>query len=188
MPQAAAAHSQPTARDAVTASGLAHSRIPAPDDEFARVYIPALGEQAWGIPVVPGVRAGQLNKGFGTYPFAVKPGKGGNFAIAGHRTTHLAPLLHVQDLRPGDRVIVHYGNQWLTYRLQATRIVKPTAGWVTDFTPAPFSGATDGTVPYLTMTTCHPPGTARQRWVWWGALSSIHSDSDPPPVIDRRGA
>lgn len=180
-----------SASDSVAApaaiASTSRTQIASPDDTFARVYIPALGDQAWGVPVVPGVRSAQLDKGFGSYPFAVKPGQGGNFAIAGHRTTHLAPLLTVQNLRPGDRVLVHYRGQWFTYRLQATKIVRPTAGWVVDNTPAPFAGATEGTVPYLTMTTCHPPGTARLRWVWWGALSSIRPDVDPPAVIERRG-
>jgi sortase A len=170
--------------DVAASRGQSASRA----DDVTRVYIPALGDQTWGIPVVPGVRDVQLDKGFGTYPFAVKPGQGGNFAIAGHRTTHLAPLLHVEKLSPGDRVIVRYRGDWYTYRLQAMDIVRPTAGWVVNHTPAPFAGSTPGAVAYLTMTTCHPPGSARLRWVWWGMLSSVRDASNPPAVITRRGA
>ena len=85
------------------------------------------------------------------------PGANGNVAIAGHRTTYGRPFNHVDQLKVGDTIVLTTpdGKQ---YTYQVTR---------PPFVTSPF----DWTIiakskkPLLTLTTCHPKGSARERLV-----------------------
>ena len=56
--------------------------------------------------VVEGVQLTDIAKGPGHYPGTPLPGQIGNAAIAGHRTTHGAPFYRVDELVPGDQIVV----------------------------------------------------------------------------------
>ena len=56
--------------------------------------------------VVEGVSLPDLKKGPGHYPQTPLPGQEGNAAIAGHRTTYGAPFNRIDELAPGDEIIV----------------------------------------------------------------------------------
>jgi sortase A len=103
--------------------------------------------------VVEGTDAGSLRKGPGHYPDTPLPGMPGTVAIAGHRTTYLAPFNKLDKLRNGDEVRLEMPYAIVTYRVERTRIVKPTAVWVTK------------RVGYdrLVMTACHPKYSAAER-------------------------
>lgn len=105
--------------------------------------------------MVEGTDAGPLRKGPGHYPDTPFPGMPGTVAVAGHRTTYLAPFNKLDKLRRGDKVRLEMPYATLTYRVERTRIVKPTALWVTR------------RVGYdrLVMTACHPKYSAAQRIV-----------------------
>lgn len=75
--------------------------------------------------VVKGSDAAALRKGPGTYDDVAFPGVPGTAAIAGHRTTYLAPFRHLDDVRPGDAVTVQMPYATFTYRVERTRIVAP---------------------------------------------------------------
>ena len=47
-----------------------------------------------------------LRKGPGHYPGTALPGVRGNVAIAGHRTTYGAPFQDIDQLKPGDEVVL----------------------------------------------------------------------------------
>jgi len=55
---------------------------------------------------VEGTSRDDLKKGPGHYPGTPLPGTIGNAAIAGHRTTYLHPFWGVDDLVPGDVIII----------------------------------------------------------------------------------
>jgi sortase A len=81
--------------------------------------------------VVQGTDTGSLEKGPGHYPQTAFPGMGQTVAIAGHRTTYLAPFRHLDVLRPGDRIVLTMRYARFTYTVEYRRIVDPTAWWVT---------------------------------------------------------
>jgi sortase A len=105
--------------------------------------------------MVQGTDAASLRKGPGHYPATPFPGMPGTVAVAGHRTTYLAPFNKLDKLRKGDEVRLEMPYAVVTYRVERTRIVKPTAVWVTK------------RVGYdrLVMTACHPKYSAAKRIV-----------------------
>jgi sortase A len=97
-----------------------HARDGSP---VARIHIPRIGVN---FVVVYGTSTSALESGPGIYRTSVFPGSGGTTAIAGHRTTFLAPFRHIDSLRPGDgiRLDMPYGH--FTYTVTSTRVVAPT--------------------------------------------------------------
>ncbi len=110
--------------------------------------------------IVEGTGTGDLRKGPGHYPDTPLPGARGTVAVAGHRTTYGAPFRHVDELDPGDRIELRMPYGRFTYRVERTRIVPPTATWVTH------------RVAYdrLVLTACHPLYSAAQRIVVFARL------------------
>lgn len=137
-------------------NGLAVLRVP----RFGRAYAEV---------IVEGVGRADLRRGPGHYPGTALPGKVGNFAVAGHRTTYGAPFGRLGELRVGDAVVLETRTAWLTYRVTASRIVPPTAMWVT--APVPDAPGRSATAPLLTLTTCNPRYSDRQRLVVFGSLA-----------------
>ena len=105
--------------------------------------------------MVEGTDAASLRKGPGHYPATPFPGMPGTVGVAGHRTTYLAPFNKLDKLRKGDEVRLEMPYATVTYRVERTQIVKPTALWVTR------------RVGYdrLVMTACHPKYSAAKRIV-----------------------
>ncbi|MEA2494159.1 MAG: sortase [Thermoleophilaceae bacterium] len=103
--------------------------------------------------MVEGTSAGSLRKGPGHYPATPLPGMPGTVAIAGHRTTYLAPFNKLNKLHKGDQVTIEMPYALVTYRVEQTRIVPPTALWVTK------------RIGYdrLVLTACHPKYSAAKR-------------------------
>ena len=56
--------------------------------------------------MVEGVGTSPLRKGPGHYPDTPLPGEPGTVAVAGHRTTYLAPFRSVDRLRRGQPIVV----------------------------------------------------------------------------------
>lgn len=143
--------------------------VPAPiaaaGEAVGIIRIPRIGlERA----VVHGVAVDDLRKGPGHYPGTPLPGEAGNAAIAGHRTTYGAPFNRLDELRPGDPVTVTTLRGDFVYRVTESRVVRPTAVEVLDPT-------VDNR---LTLTTCNPKYSARQRLIVVAALDPVPS----PPV------
>lgn len=141
------------------------------EDDTARVY--ALGRSGVGDPltrmqipsldvdtiVVEGSSQAALRAGAGHYPETPLPGEAGNVAIAGHRTTYGKPLNRMDELEPGDRVVMTTPVGRYVYEIVARPwVVDPTDydAVVNDY---PDKGS------YLTLTSCHPEGSADYRIV-----------------------
>lgn len=117
--------------------------------------------------VVHGVTEADLASGPGHYPGSALPGQPGNMAVAGHRTTYGAPFAQIDKLAPGDEIRVQDpGERTWTYRVRETRIVEPSDTSVISSDPLG-----DGR-PVLTLTTCHPRYSNRQRLVVFAELVS----------------
>jgi sortase A len=112
--------------------------------------------------VVQGTGTGDLQKGPGHYPDTSLPGLDGTVAIAGHRTTYLAPFRHIDDLKPGDQIVLEMPYGRFTYKVQRTRIVKPSAVWITRSVG----------YPRLVLSACHPLYSASHRIIVFARLAS----------------
>ena len=122
-------------------------------EEFAILRVPRLGLE---VVVFEGVDVETLKKGPGHMPGTALPGQPGNAVLSGHRTTYGRPFFDFDQLRPGDRIEVETAIGTHVYELQEEWfIVEPTDVWVTD----------DRLGGWLTLTTCHPKFSARQRLI-----------------------
>jgi sortase A len=102
-------------------------RHAAPESAVGRIRIPRIGID---FVVVYGTGVEELEKGPGIYTRAVYPGTrfpglGGTTAIAGHRTTFLAPFRHIDELKKGDRILLDMPYAHFAYTVVRTRIVAP---------------------------------------------------------------
>ncbi len=123
-------------------------------DPVARLEIPRIGVDHI---VVAGVSKRDLQKGPGHYPDTPLPGQLGNSAIAGHRTTYGQPFYDIDQLEPGDDLIVTTLTGRYVYVVTGQQIVAPSDYEVV--------ATVDPTVANLTLTSCHPRFTAQQRIV-----------------------
>jgi sortase A len=127
-------------------------------EAFGRVAMPTLQQS---FVVAEGTDAETLRTGPGHYAGTGLPGLRRTVALAGHRTTYLAPFAEIDDLERGDPIVLTMPYGRFTYRVESTRIVDPTAIWVTE-------RGNDR----LVLTSCHPPFSAAQRIVVFARLTS----------------
>jgi len=144
-------------------------------DVIAKLLIPKI-DLDWY--VVQGVGMGDLEKGPGHFRETPMPGQLGNAAIAGHRTTHGAPFGDLDELAPGDliTVLMADGSGTFTYSVTGTVIVSPSEY-------AAVIPTVDSTVATLTLATCHPEYTSKQRMIVQAVLVPEQSGQvmAPPP-------
>jgi sortase A len=125
--------------------------------------------------VVEGVQLPDLAKGPGHYPGTPLPGQIGNAAIAGHRTTHGAPFFRLNELTPGDKIVVKTLAGTYTYAVTAA----PFAVQPTDY--GVVANTSDA---QLTLTTCNPRYSAAQRLVVHAKLvRKLSSKPNTPPKV-----
>src|SRR3954449_2072808 len=129
-------------------------------DPLGRIAIPKIGAD---FVVVQGTDSASLRKGPGHYPSTTFPGLPGTVAIAGHRTTYLAPFRKVDDLEHGDRIVLTMPYGRFTYLVERTQIVKPTALWVTR----------DVGYQRLVLSACNPLYSAAQRIIVFARLQQV---------------
>ncbi|HEX2186315.1 MAG TPA: sortase [Chloroflexota bacterium] len=123
-------------------------------DALTRIRIGKLGVET---TVVHGISRSALRAGAGHYPRSPLPCEDGNVAIAGHRTTYGKPFADIDRLQVGDAIVLDTPVGSCTYQVAAAPLVTHPNDWgVVANTPGQRT---------LTLTTCHPKGSARQRLV-----------------------
>jgi sortase A len=148
----------------------------------AVIRIPKFGRD-WAKVIVEGVSLADLKKGPGHYPGTQLPGQIGNFVVSGHRTTHGAPFNRVDELRPGDPIVIETRDTWYTYRVTSTEVVAPTAIEVTF--PVPHHFGAKPTTAQITLTSCNPKYSARTRIIVHGLLdSTLPKTNGLPPALE----
>ncbi len=120
---------------------------------------------AFGVMTIPkidaehvlfeGVDRSTLKKGPGHMPWTPLPGQPGNAVVSGHRTTYGAPFFDLDQLVSGDEITIETALGVHIYVVRDAFVVAPTAVEVTD----PKRGA------WLTLTTCNPKFSARERLI-----------------------
>ncbi|MDH3261013.1 MAG: sortase [Acidimicrobiia bacterium] len=133
---------------------VVHYGEPTPEDglAFGVMTIPRIEAEH---VLFEGVDRATLKKGPGHMPWTPLPGQPGNAVVSGHRTTYGAPFFDLDQLEPGDEILVETVLGTHTYVVRSSIIVAPTAVEVTD----PKRGA------WLTLTTCNPKFSARERLI-----------------------
>ena len=88
-----------------------------------RILIPRVGAD---YVVVKGTDTADLISGPGVYAETRFPGEPGTTAIAGHRTTYLAPFREINFLKPGNHILLNMPYAHFTYTVTGQRVVAPT--------------------------------------------------------------
>ena len=122
-------------------------------DSLTRIKIPKLDVD---VVVVEGTSQSALRAGAGHYPQTPLPCEIGNVSIAGHRTTYGKPFSNIDKLAPGDLIILETPIGACTYQVSRDPFV---------VTPTDFSVIAPAADRQLTLTTCHPRGSAKQRLI-----------------------
>ena len=115
---------------------------PAPQNGI-RIQIPALNIDA---PIVQGDGPEQLKKGVGQHVGTSNPGKVGNMVLTGHNDTYGEVFRYLDQLKPGDEVIVYTYNRPYTYIVDGWKLVEPEQVEVMDPT----------TYESITLISCYP--------------------------------
>jgi sortase A len=134
-----------------------------PGDAIGRIKIKRMGIN---FVVVEGTDPGDLRKGPGHYADTPFPGIRGTVAIAGHRTTYLAPFRKLNQMRRGDLITVEMPYARFTYRTELRQIVDPGAyAYVT----------ARKRYDRLALTACHPLYSAAKRIVVFARLVDVQA-------------
>ncbi len=178
----------------LTARQIEEARPPEPSESAGRINIPAIGSEWW---YVEGVDLAWLRDGPGHFPGTKWPGQEGNAGLAGHRTTYGAPFHRIDELEPGDEILVETIQGEFRYEVMSRRelaeempfeatgseaddghfIIEPADAWILD----------DYDDDRLTLMACHPKYSASQRIVVVGRLVDEAAPTTPPsePVSEE---
>jgi sortase A len=128
-------------------------------DPLTRIKIPKIGVD---VVVVQGTTPAALKAGAGHYLGTPLPCEMGNVAIAGHRTTYGKPFNQLDRLAPGDKIDL------VTPIGECEYVVTDRGASPNPFQVDPSNLQIVANTPgerNLTLTTCHPKGSAKQRLV-----------------------
>jgi sortase A len=116
------------------------------------IEVPKLGLR---VPMQQGVTLNNIDRGPSHWTGSAMPGQPGNVVVMGHRVTKTKPFRHIDTLVPGDEVFFEVDGVRTRYVMTHSEVVTPDR---TDIT-------TQTAEPTATLFACHPPGSARYRYV-----------------------
>lgn len=136
-----------------------------PDPNFVniknRLIIPKAGID---MPIFEGDSANLLLKGGWIFPGTAHPGQPGNSVIFGHRFRYLPPITNtfysLDKVVVGDIFTVAWNGQVFNYAIKEIKVIEPTD----------FSVLKQSDVPLITLITCAPLFSTKQRLVVVGSL------------------
>ena len=149
----------------------ANPYAPEPIREIGSMEIPKIGLNH---RVFEGVTLRSIDNGPSHWPGTAMPGARGNAVFAGHRVTHSHPFRHIDQLAPGDEVIFNIGGNRSVYRVTGSEVVTPKALHIVNQTPTATA----------TLFACHPPGSAKFRYVVHLVLDDGTQPSAPASATD----
>lgn len=125
---------------------------PEPIVEIGTIEIPKIGLNH---RIMHGISMRNIDQGPSHWPGTAMPGENGNTVFAGHRVTHTHPFRNIDQLAPGDQVIFHVNGLKSVYSVTGSEIVWPDNLGIVNQTAEPTG----------TLFACHPPHSAKQRYV-----------------------
>ena len=132
--------------------------IPTPSPRQAiRIVLPAINRDA---SVVQGDTWEQLKRGVGQYLGSGDPGQPGNIVLSAHNDIYGEIFRDLDQLQPGDEVILYTQAEKFIYTITGTRIVEPTEVSVMAPTISPT----------ITLISCYPYLVDTHRIVVFGEL------------------
>ena len=135
-----------------------------PGDALGRIEAPDMN--GLNMVFVQGTDEASLELGPGHYPETAMPGQGKTVAIAGHRTTYLAPFRHIDSMKKGDKITLKMPYGTFVYAVQKTEIVDPSDVGVIHETG----------YERLVLSACNPLYSAAERFIVFAKLLR----SEPP--------
>lgn len=142
-------------------------------EPIGRIIVPKLNLRK---VFVHGTRWGpDLSRGPGHYPETPLPGVGRTVAIAGHRTTFGAPFRHIDDLAPGNVVVLELPYGTFRYRVFKHEIVRSNDWSI--IRPRGFDA--------LVLSACHPLYSAKRRWIVYARLVEVEPVRGEPYALAR---
>jgi sortase A len=139
---------------------LANVPVPTPGLEQAvRIEIPAIRIDA---PVVQGDGWEQLKKGVAQHIGSADPGQSGNVVLSAHNDVYGELFRHLDQLHPGDQVMLYTQQRQYVYIVDRTELVEPTAVEVMASAGAPT----------VTLISCYPYLVDKQRIVVFARLQN----------------
>ncbi len=177
----------PTASPTDAPPAPTHHTEPAPAEPdpahattFATLLVPRWG-QDYVRPISEGTSKHDVLDvlGIGHYEGTAMPGTVGNFAIAGHRVTYGKPFNRIEELQIGDPLVVQTQQAWYVYRVTSTQVVSPQD--VSVIQPVPGQRGAAPTQALMTLTTCHPMFSARERFIVHAQLDYWMAAADGTP-------
>lgn len=136
--------------------------IPAKTPYWAEVSIPSINV-SWG------VRSDTVNGYNSVYHYneSFYPAQNGTMGLLGHRSLFSAPFARIDQLEPGDKVII---NDYLTLKKYIYKVISNgDINWNYLNDPVKFPAGSNN----LKLVTCHPPGTTEAAWIVHCKLISI---------------
>lgn len=132
---------------------------PASPEQAIRVQIPAINVDA---PIVQGDGWEQLKKGVGQHLGSPNPGQSGNLVLSAHNDVYGEIFRYLDQLQPGDEIIIFTQQRQYVYLISNTQVVEPTQVEVM----APTSNST------TTLISCYPYLVDNQRIVVFANLQN----------------
>lgn len=124
-----------------------------------RVQIAAIGVDA---PIVQGDGWEQLKKGVAQHPGTPNPGEKGNMVLSAHNDIFGEIFRYLENLQPGDEVVLYTSTRQFTYVVTGTQVVEPTR---VDVMASTFN-------PVVTLISCYPYLIDNQRIVVTAVLQN----------------
>ncbi|MET9671718.1 class E sortase [Streptomyces sp. NPDC006482] len=156
-----------------------------PGEGFAIMYIPKLDVV---VPIAEGINKTKvLDKGMvghyaeGTLKTAMPSAKQGNFAVAGHRNTHGEPFRYINQLKPGDPIVVETQDAYYTYEM-ASILPQTAPSNISVIDPVPKGSGFTKPGRFITLTTCTPEFTSTYRMIVWGKMVEERPRSKGKPA------
>jgi sortase A len=132
---------------------------PEPIVQIGQIEIPKIGLHH---PIFHGISMRNIDNGPSHWPGTAFPGETGNAVFAGHRVTHSHPFRNIDQLVEGDEVFFTVKDVRTRYVVTGHEVVVPTTLRIVEPSPTPTA----------TLFACHPPGSAKQRYVVKLALAA----------------
>ena len=132
---------------------------PSSPEQAIRIQIPALNIDA---PIVQGDGWDQLKKGVGQHLGTPNPGSIGNMVFSAHNDVYGEIFRYLDQLQPGDEILVFTQQRQYTYVVSGTQVVEPTQVEVMAAT----------TEPTTTLISCYPYLKDKQRIVVFANLKN----------------
>ncbi|MDX3238391.1 class E sortase [Streptomyces sp. ME03-5709C] len=153
------------------------------------LHVPAMGRN-FEVLVKKGTSPKVLNEGVAGYytepvesamPWDTK----GNFTLAAHRDGHGAKFHNIHKLRNGDPVVFEDRDTWYVYKVY--KVLPETSKYNVDvIDQIPKESGRKKAGRYLTLTTCTPVYTSRDRYIVWAELvrtQKVDARRTPPAEL-----